>query len=371
VTTPLTLTGVKGLADGPELGIVAGYLLKLLRGSLGCTQTELADLLLVDGSTVQGWESGRRPLSALRSVELLRLGRSLSGLGAPVTAVSLLPLAVQADEFLSTCIGAGSSVLPEALNPLGQAVHRRDFVAFVTWPLTGIAPSAVRSLPTPKSRGPVADRPTLTSSQLTQFFDQMQTSAEAASDQAKLIRRQATYLLGFDTRPGSAEWLSTHHQRTAIRAIDARDVPSGIVSRSASLALARQGDLEPVRHFIQGTLSESNQLMGALTYWAYWLGEVPDAYANDEAMVTQAADLWSGRRLMEHLLGHLHDPKNTEMNIHSLLGLVMARRGLLESDTTLRERTIEAADRADTQTLGRHARSELANLRFAAQLAGR
>lgn len=371
MTRPLTLTGVKGFADGPEIGIVAGYLLKLLRGSLGCTQTELADLLLVDGSTVQGWESGRRPLSALRSVELVRLGRTLSGLGAPLTAVSLLPMAVEADEFLTTCISAAASVLPEAVNPLGQSVHRRDFVAFVTWPLTGVAPSVVRSLPTPKSRGPVADRPVLTASQLTRFFDQMQTSAEAASDQAKLIRRQATYLLGFDTRPGSAEWLSTHHQRTAVRSIDARDVPSGIVSRSASLALARRGDLEPVRHFIQGTLSESNQLMGALTYWAYWLGEVPDAYADDEALVTQAADLWAGRRLMDHLLGHLHDPKNAEMNIHSLHGLVMVRRSLLESDATVRKRTIDAVDRADTQTLSRRACSELANLRFAAQLAGR
>jgi hypothetical protein len=206
---------------------------------------------------------------------------------------------------------------------------------------------------------------------LTQFFDQMQTSAESASGQANLINRQGTYLLGFDSRPGSAEWLRRQHHRTAVQSIDARDVPAGIVSRSASLALARHGDLDPVRHFIQGTLSESDQLMGALTYWAYWLGEIPETYVCDETMITQAADLWAGRRLMVHLLSHLHDPKNAEMNIHSLVGLVMARRELLESDPGLRRRTIDAVEQADTQTLGRHAKAELANLRFAAQLAGR
>jgi hypothetical protein len=75
--------------------------------------------------------------------------------------------------------------------------------------------------------------------------------------------------------------------------------------------------------------------------------------------------------LLEHLIGHLTDPKNAEMNIHSLLGLVMARRELLESSATLRCRLFEVIEQADTPALSRHARTELANLRFAAQLAGR
>jgi hypothetical protein len=183
--------------------------------------------------------------------------------------------------------------------------------------------------------------------------------------------RQATYMLGFDTRPASAMWLADQHRRTAVRALDVRDVPGGIATRSASLALARQGDVEPVRHFIQGTLSENNQLLGALTYWAYWLGEIPETYPDDEAMLTSGSHLWSGRRLIEHLMSHLTDPKNAEMNIHSLLGLVMARRDLLESNSALRERMFEVVDQADTPALSRHARTELANLRFAAQLAGR
>jgi hypothetical protein len=74
---------------------------------------------------------------------------------------------------------------------------------------------------------------------------------------------------------------------------------------------------------------------------------------------------------MDHLLSHLDDAKNAEMNIHSLLGLVMARRSLFESEPMLRQTMLDALERADTHTLSRHARSELANLRFAAQLASR
>jgi transcriptional regulator with XRE-family HTH domain len=362
---------MRGSVDGPELGVVAGFLLKLLRGSTGLTQTELAAELAVDDSTVQGWESGRRPLSALRSTEVLRLGRALKALGAPVFGVSMLPRAIEADEFLTTCVHADGTLMPPRQNPLGHSVHRRDFVAFVTWPFTGIVPSAVRSLPLPKSRGPVADRPQLTANQRQQFFDHMLVSAESATDKTQLIRRQATYLLGFDQRPASAEWLAEQQRRTAVRSIDLRDVPSGIASRSASLALARQGDIDPVRHFIQGTLSENRQLMGALTYWAYWLGEIPETYSDDESMLTAGRELWSGYRLIDHLMGHLTDAKNAEMNIHSLLGLVMARRGLLESNAELRSRLIGAVEQADTPGLSRHARSELANLRFAAQLASR
>jgi transcriptional regulator with XRE-family HTH domain len=366
-----TLTGVRGATEAPELGVVSGFLFKLLRGSIGCTQADLAERLGVDNNTIQGWESGRRPLAAMRAVELVRLGRQMTHLGAPAGAVSLLATAVTADEFLTTAVRAGDSHIPLFDNPLANMVHRRDFVALVTWPFTGIVPSPLRHLPMPKARGPVTDRPQLPAGLRRRFFDQMMVSADTAGNDGNLIRRQATYLLGFDDSAASTAWLAAQHERTAVRSIDSHDVPAGILSRSASLALARQGDLDPVRHFIQGTLSEDKQMLGALTYWAYWLGEIPETYSDDDSMLTNTGDLWSGRRLIEHLITHLSDATNAEMNIHSLLGLVMARRGLLESDPALRRRTIVAIDQADGETLSRHARSELANLRFAAQLASR
>lgn len=366
-----TLTGVQGSSETPELGVISGYLLKLMRGAIGCTQVDLAERLGVDDNTVQGWESGRRPLSALRAADVTRLAQRLGMMGAPAVATALLHSAIEADAFLTTAVRAGGSPLPLWENPLASSVHRRSFVALVTWPFTGIVPSSVRHLPIPKARGPVADRPQLSSLMQRQFFDQMLTSAEMAGNDATLLRRQATYMLAFDERKESIHWLTREHRRTAARSIDERDLPSGILSRTASLALARQGDLDPVRHFIQGTLADHDQTIASLTYWAYWLGEIPDTFANDGEMVEQGAKSWSGRRLIEHLITHLKDPRNAEMNIHSLLCLVMARKELLESDADLRQRAAAAVEQADANELGRHARQELANLRFAIQLAGR
>jgi transcriptional regulator with XRE-family HTH domain len=366
-----TLTRTQGSHETPELGVVSGYLFKLMRGALGCTQVDLAERLGVDDNTIQGWESGRRPLSALRAVDLTRLSQRLVVMGVPTVATSLLMPAVEADAFLTTAVRAGSSPLALWDNPLASSVHRRSFVGLVTWPFTGVIPSPVRHLPLPKARGPVADRPQLSNVMRQQFFDQMLTSAEMAGNTTTLLRRQATYMLAFDDREESAKWLLREHRRTAARSINDRDLPSGILSRTASLAIARQGDLEPVRHFIQGTLSNEDQTLASLTYWAYWLGEIPETFSDDGQMVELASRSWSGRRLIEHLITHLHDPRNAEMNIHSLLCLVMARRELLESDPDLRQRTTLAIEKADTGDLGRHARQELANLRFATQLAGR
>ncbi|WP_238160371.1 helix-turn-helix domain-containing protein [Kribbella pratensis] len=362
---------MQGSPGTPELGIVSGYLFKLLRGSLGRTQVDLAERLAVDDNTIQGWESGRRPLSALRAADLTRLTHRLAAMGAPVAATSLLPSAVEADVFLTTAVRAGGLALPAWENPLAASVHRRSFVSLVTWPFTGVVPAVVRNLPLPKSRGPVADRPQLAATLRESFFDQMRTSAEMAGTDATLVRRQATYLLAFDGREETAHWLSREHKRTAVRSISEKDLPAGILNRTASLALARQGDLEPVRHFIQGTLSNDDQTLASLTYWAYWLGEIPDTYASDGDMVEMGARAWSGHRLARHLIGHLGDPRNAEMNIHSLLCLVMARKELLESDGDLRSRTLLAIEQAESTELSRHARQELQNLRFATQLAGR
>ncbi|MEV6895658.1 helix-turn-helix transcriptional regulator [Kribbella sp. NPDC051137] len=366
-----TLTVAQGSRETPEFGIVSGYLFKLVRGSLGCTQVDLAERLGVDDNTIQGWESGRRPLSALRAADLMRLTHRLASMGAPTAATALLPSAIEADVFLTTAVRAGGRTLPIWENPLAASVHRRSFVSLVTWPFTGVVPSVVRHLPLPKARGPVADRPQMSAAMRQAFFDQMRTSAEVAGNEATLLRRQATYLLAFDGREETAQWLSREHKRTAVRSINEKDLPSGILTRTASLALARQGDLEPVRHFIQGTLANDGQTLASLTYWAYWLGEIPDTFASDGEMVELGARSWSGRRLAEHLIGHLDDPRNAEMNIHSLLCLVMARKELLESDGDLRSRTLLAIEQAESSELSRHARQELQNLRFATQLAGR
>lgn len=74
---PETLTGGHG---SRSIGVVSGFVLKLARQSAALTQDKLAEVLTVDVTTVQGWESGRRPLSAMNAGDFLRLSGRLSRL---------------------------------------------------------------------------------------------------------------------------------------------------------------------------------------------------------------------------------------------------------------------------------------------------
>ncbi|MGI5450590.1 hypothetical protein ACQEVM_33430 [Streptomyces sp. CA-243310] len=48
-------------------GLISGFVLRAARTSIPATQQGLAELLAVDLTTVQGWESGRRPLAHMRA----------------------------------------------------------------------------------------------------------------------------------------------------------------------------------------------------------------------------------------------------------------------------------------------------------------
>lgn len=84
-------------SQGSRFGAVSGFLLKLLRESARLTQNEFAELLGVDPSTVYGWESGRRPLAALRAGDLTRIRMLLTRHGARPDACALLIEALEAD----------------------------------------------------------------------------------------------------------------------------------------------------------------------------------------------------------------------------------------------------------------------------------
>jgi integrase len=49
--------------------------------------------------------------------------------------------------------------------------------------------------------------------------------------------------------------------------------PSWTAARSLVVARARQGDKEPLRHFIRTALSSDACQAASLNYWAYWIGE--------------------------------------------------------------------------------------------------
>ncbi|WP_241995881.1 helix-turn-helix transcriptional regulator [Kribbella sp. VKM Ac-2568] len=359
-------------AAGRDIGVVSGYVLKLLRGSLGRSQASLAEQLEVDVSTVQGWESGRRPLTSLRVSDFRRLQARLAAFGAPPAAVTSLHDAVEADGVLSQIIAGDDHPAAIQQNPLAVAVHRRRLVNLLTWPFTGITPPQLRDLPARPGRGPVADRPALTSDDRRSFFDTLLNVAHSkASKDMPVLRRQAIYLLGFDERSESADWLAAQHQR-AFAGRRAEDPTSGIAARSAAVALARRGDGDPLRHFINNTLNDERHAAANLAYWAYWLGEINEPHADDGFLLTATASrTWSGVRLADHLLEHLTDQVNATLNIHSLWHLVLARPELLTYDTDLRRRTGERVEQALDDGPDVHATVELNNLRCAVQLANR
>src|ERR1035437_1633267 len=63
-------------------GRVSGYVLKVIRECTGHTQEQLAESLGAGVATIQGWESGRRPLMAMSAGNFVALRTRLRRLGA-------------------------------------------------------------------------------------------------------------------------------------------------------------------------------------------------------------------------------------------------------------------------------------------------
>lgn len=153
---------------------------------------------------MQGWESGRWPLAALRAMDLIRLRFWLLRGGAQPTLLDTLQDAIQADLVIAEVVEAGDQLVKAGWHPLGVAVHQRNLSDLITWPLTGTVPTPLRNLATVqvRRRGPVRTQPTLTEEEQRRFFDHLLVIADTYRHKiAPLAHRQAIYLLGFDTRP--------------------------------------------------------------------------------------------------------------------------------------------------------------------------
>lgn len=101
-----TLTTGHSSSVTPEFereGRVSGHVLKAVRRSVGHTQETLAERIGVDVTTLQGWESGRRPLMAVSTGQYLRLRHLLRRLGAGPHLLTQLDTALEADRFIGTC----------------------------------------------------------------------------------------------------------------------------------------------------------------------------------------------------------------------------------------------------------------------------
>ncbi|MFC0434534.1 DNA-binding transcriptional regulator [Kutzneria buriramensis] len=355
---------------------MSGYLFKLIRESIPMTQVELAERLAVDLNTVQGWELGRRPLTSMRALDLARLRMKMTGLGVQPSLFELLSDAFEADLVIADAVEAGARVADPVSHPLAAVVHRRDLTNLITWPVTGVTPTQLANLATgrPVRRGPVSDRPVLHADERARFFDHLLTSADAfRKDEHVLLRRQAIYLLGFDDRETSSQWLLDEQNKSVSAASRAGDIPSWVAVRSSAIALARNGNKEPLRRFVETGLSTDMQQTANLNYWAYWLGEIPEAQADDGFMIDAHPNRWAGTRVIEHLLGRLRPGSDhADLNIHTLWTLLLARPAVLDHQPDLRRLALTkiAQTEADPD-LGSRTRQELASVAYAIRLADR
>ena len=368
---PVTLTGGQG---SQMTGIVSGFVLKLARQSAGLTQERFAEVLGVDVTTVQGWESGRRPLAAVNAGGFLRLSTRLSGLGAPPSTRRHLTEAIEADQVLSTGIRVGGAVVDTAMHPLGASVHRRTITNLITWPITRMPPQQLQDFaPKLPRRGPVVSYPSLATEERTRFFDHLLTVAEynIRADEP-LLRRQAVYLLGFDDREQVVDWLRDEWRRAGRRAVRDGDITSLLEARSASVALASAGDIAHIHDFVD-QLTDTRSEVANLNYWAHWIGELNDEQTSDTFMLTEDARSWTGARLLQHLINRLDpDTPHLPLNLYTLYALLASRPSLLNEHRAVHQRLAEVLDKlASSGTLTRTGRDQVAGLGYALRIAAR
>jgi transcriptional regulator with XRE-family HTH domain len=348
--------------------------LKLARQSAGLSQERLAEALDVDSTTVQAWESGRRPLGCMSASDFVALSGRLAGLGAPASTGRHLREALEADAVLTAAIKTGSSLIRMDVHPLATWVHRWRITNLIMWPLIGQKPPHldVFRAGVPR-RGPAPAQPMLHADERRRFFDHLLAIAERGSvASGSLLHRQAVYLLGFDGRGQVADWLRDEWRRVSRRLTSNDDVAEILQVRSAAVALASTGDGTYLADFVDHT-TDARANLANLNYWAYWTGEMDDDQTNDGFMLEHDRRSWEGVRLLRHLTSRLDsESHHLPLNLHTLHSLIASRPTLLTTQSVARCRLAEAVEKlASTDVLNRTGRHQVAGLQYALRIAER
>ncbi|MEV4217168.1 helix-turn-helix domain-containing protein [Nonomuraea sp. NPDC049725] len=333
------MTGGRGNGDHAREGRISGYALKIIRESAGLTQERFAERMAVDITTIQGWESGRRPLMAISTGAYLSLRHALLRLGAQFRLLMQLDMALEADRFVGYVLSAKADKPSAVDHPLASWVITRPFTDLVAWPFTATVPSGLAGAARMTGRrGPVATAPSLLPEERAHFFTHLRAATENADADrvdGMLLRRQAHYVAGFDDGDDTPDWLATM-QRAEERRTRRADqwTPSWAVLRSGAHSLARFGDREALQHFIRTRLTEEVCEIANLNYWAYWLGEVSEPQSADTFMVELDPHAWRGTELLRHLVGKLYSTNPyVDVVAHTLWALVMLRPSTLDPHT--------------------------------------
>lgn len=348
-------------------GTIVGFVMRLARESVPLTQSGMAEVLGVDLGTVQGRESGRRPVGAMKSADLLALSRRLLALGADPMVLGLLEPAMDADRLISTALEPPSEV---EQHPLAGWVHTRATAHMINWAVNGTTPPALTRRPSPARHGPVATAPLLPSEARTAFFAHLRRTVEAAErarDGLILLRRQALYLTSYDRAEEADVWMAhaLHRRRDALttRGWSAHWAEA----RSTAAALARRGDPVPLLDFIARGIADDDAAEAAnLNYWAYWLGATHQPQADDTFTRDQCRAEWDPVTLLRRLSAGLHQaPGYVDLYAHTLWALLEAHQWLPRAASdlarTLGERTAVLLDEG---RISPRARQELSTVHY-------
>jgi transcriptional regulator with XRE-family HTH domain len=322
------------MTDGASRGLITGALFKAARESADLTQQDLADAFTADKTTVQAWETGRRPLTSARAGTLVSLRYELLGLGADPTLVDSLDIAAQADYLLDRLLDGDPT---DPRHPLAVRVLPQPLADLLAWPLNPAPPRIVCAAHRPARRGPVAGGPALTADQRRRLVANLRYAAEdpPRCERASLVRRQVAYLASFDRSPGTARWLADLRRSVGWTRHAGRFSPSWAEARSVAIALSRQGDPDALTHFIAVGRDDDVWETANLNYWAYWVGETRTV-ERDDTFMGAGLGRWRGLDLLDHLVARLGpDADDLALNVHTVWALLVARRGLLDDDPAL------------------------------------
>jgi hypothetical protein len=365
-TRPSGLTTSQGRRAARRESLITGYLLRLARESVPdpCSQERLSRVMAVSADTVAGWETGRRPLAAVRAGQFVRLRSDLARLGADPRIVRTLGISLDADQILDHARQAAERHEPGDYHPLGAHVHRREVIELVAWPLSGRIPAGL-TVPTAR-RGPVAPGPELTSAARDTVFDHLRRAA-GTSGPGELLRRQALYLQSYDCRPDAAPWMADQYRRTPRRR--SGWTPAWPVTRTLAVSLVRYGDPAALLDFSHYGLADEPGHVANLNYWAYWVGETTGIQRDDSFMPGRLGP-WRGDQVLRHLASRLDTPDGVaDLGIHTLSTLLAARPHLLGEDPGFTARLAASAGQLmDSGRMTPPARQALAQVCYALRL---
>ncbi|MEV4463801.1 helix-turn-helix transcriptional regulator [Micromonospora echinofusca] len=358
-----------------QRGEVTGYLFKLIRESIPLTQEQLAADLGVDRVTVQSWESGRRPFTAVPLGQAITVRHRLRRLGANPVLLAALDDAAEADFILAAVLDEQVDRSDVAEHPLGWSVLTHRLTDLILWAVLGQTPAFAKGLPIAHPRrGPVASGPTLPVDEQRTFFANLHVLAERAAagrDPSVLLHRQACFLAGMDPTRAAAVWLTKSTTRALPMTAFRTWSPLWPDARSVVTSLANQGDPEPLRDFIAHAHPDDACERAALNYSAYWVGEIPYRHRDDSFMPGPLAD-WHGSILLRHLIQRL-EPGHpfVDLNIHNVWALLAARRGLaLDNPAATRALLDRCIPLLDSDRTSARSRQELTSIVYSLRADG-